>query len=74
MGPQKINHPHAMTKRRLWIALNFQIPRDRRNAINGWTQFPNMLGLFPLHGKVRRALFDYWKLYAAGEFDKKTAA
>lgn len=36
--------------------------------------FPNMLGLFLLHGKVRRALFDYWKLYAAGEFDKKTAA
>jgi len=33
--------------------------------------FPNMLGLFLLHGKVRRALLDYWKLYKAGEFDRK---
>ncbi|MCA9093849.1 MAG: alanine:cation symporter family protein, partial [Planctomycetaceae bacterium] len=33
--------------------------------------FPNMLGLFLLHGKVRRALLDYWKLYKAGELDRK---
>ncbi len=33
--------------------------------------FPNMLGLFLLHGKVRRALLEYWKLYKAGEFDRK---
>lgn len=32
--------------------------------------FPNMLGLFLLHGKVRRALFEYWKHYTAGEFEQ----
>lgn len=35
--------------------------------------FPNMLGLFLLHAKVRRALFDYWKLYREGKLERTPA-
>ena len=30
--------------------------------------FPNMIGLYFMSGKVRKALDDYWKKYQAGEF------
>ena len=30
--------------------------------------FPNMIGLYLLHGKVRKALDEYWRKFKAGEF------
>lgn len=32
--------------------------------------FPNMFGLILLHSRVRKALFDYWKMYSSGAFHK----
>lgn len=33
--------------------------------------FPNMIGMYFLHGHVRRAMLEYWNRVKSGEFEKK---